>query len=283
VTTSYTLRGTGKNGCQSESTVTVIVDQGHTAPTVGLPAGYETCNGSMVQLNPVVSGGSGGYQYLWSTGGTRRYLQVRPVENTTYWLEVTDGQGCTARAETMVKGSMFEDYPVSLASDKIDFEESTTLTVAGTLPGGKAKLELTYKEGWRTLTTTIGTVNTDGGPVSWEVAREGKYRVTLSRGHCRFTLSKQPQLVVRPGIKLSVIRKSRRNSHGGQKVFIAVRSNVKEWRVKVRPGPYLRSNKRSGSGNDEIRISTSGRQGKALEGTVTVYGGGASTSIGLNP
>jgi len=49
------------------------------------------CN-QMTTIVPQISGGSGGYSYLWSNGSTNPIIAVGPG---TYWLEVTDTSGTT--------------------------------------------------------------------------------------------------------------------------------------------------------------------------------------------
>ncbi|MDT0677497.1 DUF5689 domain-containing protein [Autumnicola musiva] len=56
-----------------------------------------------VKLDPEkITGGSGNYNYLWSTGETTRTIEVSPAETTTYTLEVTDENGCSTQGSVIV-------------------------------------------------------------------------------------------------------------------------------------------------------------------------------------
>ena len=54
-------------------------------------------------LAATVSGGAGGYTYLWSTGDTEAGITVSPEETTVYTLTVTDAAGCSALQEVTVE------------------------------------------------------------------------------------------------------------------------------------------------------------------------------------
>lgn len=49
-----------------------------------------------------ITGGTGSYSYKWSTGETTGTIEVCPDETTTYTLEVTDENGCTAEGTVTV-------------------------------------------------------------------------------------------------------------------------------------------------------------------------------------
>jgi hypothetical protein len=49
------------------------------------------CEGDSVQLTAM-----GGMDYYWNTGATAAAIVVLPQQHTTYWVEVTDSNGCTA-------------------------------------------------------------------------------------------------------------------------------------------------------------------------------------------
>lgn len=51
------------------------------------------CDGSSTTLNAAVSGGTGFYSYLWSTGETTNSISVSPNVNTSYFVDVTDECG----------------------------------------------------------------------------------------------------------------------------------------------------------------------------------------------
>lgn len=74
--------------------ITMIEDQ---TVFVGYSSNCTTLNTTSI------SGGSGEYTYLWSTGETSETISVCPLENTTYTLEVKDVSGCSVSGEVNVK------------------------------------------------------------------------------------------------------------------------------------------------------------------------------------
>ncbi len=63
--------------------------------------GYDPA--ACVILESSVSGGTPGYNYLWSTGETTESIEVCPETNTIYSLEITDSNGCVVSENTFVE------------------------------------------------------------------------------------------------------------------------------------------------------------------------------------
>jgi len=103
-TTSYTVTGTGTDGCIGTATKTITVDLGKTSPKVTLPPSLTVCAspfGEKVHLNPSVNGGVVPYTYLWTPSAElssatilNPVITVRGNQNQTYSLLVTDHHGC---------------------------------------------------------------------------------------------------------------------------------------------------------------------------------------------
>jgi len=53
------------------------------------------CEGNPVTLTPVIQGGTGPFQFLWSDGSTGASLSSTPLVNTAYTVTITDANGCT--------------------------------------------------------------------------------------------------------------------------------------------------------------------------------------------
>ena len=84
--------------------------------TVTIPDAYALSSGTLVNtvyigyapassitMSSMVSGGTPGYSYNWSSGSTASTATVSPLINTTYNLTVTDQQGCEAMTSKEIK------------------------------------------------------------------------------------------------------------------------------------------------------------------------------------
>ncbi|MBK7410671.1 MAG: hypothetical protein IPJ40_23030 [Saprospirales bacterium] len=88
-TTTYTVEGTNTTtGCTGTAQKTVSV---FALPNAQItPAAPAICLGGSVQLTA-----SGGTSYAWSTMETSPSITVSPAQTTTYFVAVTDGNGCS--------------------------------------------------------------------------------------------------------------------------------------------------------------------------------------------
>ncbi len=135
--TAFTLLVTdAESGCQSQDTMWVIVVGGPLAINVSASA-EEVCSGNRVDLMASTGGGSGEYQYLWSSNppglnSTLATPSVYPTENTWFKVEVTDGYSLLSDSIYVVV------YPSPVAdagSDQV-INEGTTTTLSGSASGG---------------------------------------------------------------------------------------------------------------------------------------------------
>ncbi len=110
VTTSYVVTVTDGNGCRKSDTVQVVIRPVPTA-LAGPDKSLSVCPGDSVILgdNPPVVGGTPSYTYSWSpsTGFTGASNIPNPVvknlsATTTYTLNVTDANGCSATDNVIV-------------------------------------------------------------------------------------------------------------------------------------------------------------------------------------
>jgi gliding motility-associated-like protein len=90
---TYTVVGTAANGCTDSASVTVIVNPN---PTVSLGPDTAYCALGTVEVSP----GPGFAAYLWSTGDVTDTLSIGIQGG--YWVEVTDGNGCSARDTILI-------------------------------------------------------------------------------------------------------------------------------------------------------------------------------------
>ena len=158
-TTTYTLTGTGTNGCMNTVTVNVTVSE---SPIVEAGADQSVCDGDLVTLS-----GSGAMNYVWDKDVTDNVAFTPPLGTTTYTLTGTDTNGCMntvtvnvtvspiveAGSEQSVSGG----YSVALSGSgamKYLWDKGVTDNVAITPPLGTTTYTLTG-------TATNGCVDTE--------------------------------------------------------------------------------------------------------------------------
>lgn len=121
-------------------------------------------------LAPVVTGGSGNYQYSWSTGETTPTISVSPGVTTTYTFTVSDTCSIVpATVDITVDVPVYAPMVLTLTPDTaipcLGDADLSVLNVAG--GDGNFSYE------WTTGTTVVGstaTVNVNAGPPTYYVA-----------------------------------------------------------------------------------------------------------------
>lgn len=91
---AYSVTVSNAFECFASDTVQVI--------QVSLPAAQISGNGNVCEGSDQLLVANGGVSYLWNTGATSDSLVVRPVDNTTYTVTVTNAYGCTATASQSI-------------------------------------------------------------------------------------------------------------------------------------------------------------------------------------
>ena len=155
------------------------------------------CYGENTTITANVSGGTGGYTYLWSNGATTKEISV-PAG--TYSVTVMDGNDCTKTAEITV--SQPEPLGLTLTSTEIKcFGEKSTITA--NVSGGTAP----YTYLWSNGATTQ----------SIEVVAGQSYSVTVtdSKG-C--IIKKESEVISQPAKLEAEISKTEIKCYGGDAV-----------------------------------------------------------------
>jgi gliding motility-associated-like protein len=119
--TTYTVTGTGANGCPSNAVTTVTVNA---LPVVSVN-NATVCNGSSVLLT--ASGTS--TSYVWNTGATTSTLAPAPSTNTNYTVTGTAANSCTNAAVAQV--TVIALPTVSVPSATICQNSTQVLTATG--------------------------------------------------------------------------------------------------------------------------------------------------------
>ena len=88
-TQTYTVTGTGTNGCVNQATQNVMI---YSVPTVDItPTSITVCSG----VSTTLSTSGSAITYTWSTGANTSTVSVAPNFNTTYTVTGTGSNGCT--------------------------------------------------------------------------------------------------------------------------------------------------------------------------------------------
>ena len=131
--TNVSVTVTNASNCKSIATVRLNVKSN---PSVSLPTSQISCANTSFTLSPMVSGGTPGYEYLWSNGSTNTMLTTTLSLSGAISLRVKDQNGCIATATTSIKLNPNPTISISGVFD-ICPGQSTTLTAlpsGGTLP-----------------------------------------------------------------------------------------------------------------------------------------------------
>ena len=98
------------------------------APRVELPSLMITCPGETFELTPTVTGGTGPFTYVWSTGETTETINPIVTETSLFGVTVTDANGCiqasqaplqTYAADAGPDVSICDGTPVVLGGDPL--------------------------------------------------------------------------------------------------------------------------------------------------------------------
>ncbi len=113
VTTTYTLTVTDNNGCTSQESITLNVNDSPTVTATATPAAI--CPGQTTNLSATGSGGTAGYFYQWDNGiGPGANHTVSPSATTTYNVTITDAAGCTSTDQVTV--TVYDEPVISLTA-----------------------------------------------------------------------------------------------------------------------------------------------------------------------
>lgn len=123
---NYSVTVTDANGCTGSDDINVLVNPN---PVVSIGADQTACEDGSVTFDA----GSGYSNYLWSDNTTGQSITVNGnstgAGTFTYWVKVTDGNGCEAMDSANV--TFFANPVVDLGADQQFCEGLTTLLDAG--------------------------------------------------------------------------------------------------------------------------------------------------------
>jgi PKD repeat protein len=204
VNTTYTVTVTDANGCTVTANVTINI-----APPLMAVAAVDddpigACPSSVAHLSTTVSGGEGGYTYLWDNAATlddptKANPVAKPAASTLYTVTVTDSNGCQATAQVQVNVAPVLTVTVTADDNIIGACPSSVANLTATGAGGELLLSGDYIYNW---TPAAGLNYTN---VKNPVAKPGvttTYTVTITdRNGC--TASDQVTITVMPPVALT--------------------------------------------------------------------------------
>jgi len=130
----YVITVTDALGCIATITTTVTQPPQLLITATAAPA--TVCQGAGVQLTGIPAGGSPAYTVTWNPGALAGNLQnITPATTTTYTVDVTDANGCTADTTVLVTVSAVPvsafsaDTTTGCAPLLVDFSDLSTVTV----------------------------------------------------------------------------------------------------------------------------------------------------------
>lgn len=125
VTTTYSVAGTGANGCTNTSSKTITVNP---LPVISTTSSSSViCSGQNASL--IASGAS---TYTWMPGSlTGATVTAAPATNTTYTVTGTDANGCVNTAVRSITVNALPTVSATVSSSVLCAGQSATLTATG--------------------------------------------------------------------------------------------------------------------------------------------------------
>ena len=153
VTTTYTVTVTDANGCQVTDDVTINVALPLSATVAVDDDPIGTCPVSVAHLSTTVTGGEGGYTYLWDNpmtldDATKANPVAKPGSSTLYTVTVTDSNGCTTTAQIMVNVAPPLTVTASADDNIISACPSSVANLNATGAGGELLVSGDYTYLW---------------------------------------------------------------------------------------------------------------------------------------
>ncbi len=204
VNTTYTVTITDANNCTVTATVTINIAPPLTATAVVDDDPIGTCPTSVAHLSTTVSGGEGGYTYLWDNAGTlddatKANPTAKPAVSTLYTVTVTDANGCMTTAQVQVNVAPALTVTATADDNIISACPSSVANLTATGAGGELLLSGDYLYNW---SPAAGLNYTNVKSPVAKPAVTTTYTVTITdRNGC--TASDQIIITVMPPIALT--------------------------------------------------------------------------------
>ena len=187
-TTTYSVIVTDPANCSGTASHTVTV---YPAASVAISGPAASCGTGSITLDA----GPGFTVYAWSTGATTRQITVSPANTTTYSVDVTDANGCTASDTHTVTVTATPTTAITAPASVCESSAGHTASVPPQ-PGA------TYA--WSITNGTIAGA-TDTNAVTFTAGASGQVtlNVTVTNGSCVAPGSVQVPIVPDPSVTIS--------------------------------------------------------------------------------
>ncbi|MBL7777910.1 MAG: tandem-95 repeat protein, partial [Chitinophagales bacterium] len=194
---TYNVTITDVNGCSATGSTAVVVN---TNPSVSAGSNSPICAGATLNLTSTPSGGSTPYSYSWSGPVSYSAFIQNPTRSLTitahsgtYSVTLTDNNGCSATASTVVTVNA---TPSVTASSNSPVCETRTINLTSTPSGGTG----TYSYAWAGPSTFSASIqNPTRANASSGFA--GAYNVTVTDGNnCTASAATSVTVLPKPGV-----------------------------------------------------------------------------------
>jgi gliding motility-associated-like protein len=159
-TDSYYIQATNSNGCVNLGGTEEIIIVVNNNPVVDAGANVQLCPFDNTNLTA-----TGGGNYLWSTTETTATINVAPVSNTTYYVTVTNSDGCSAMDSVTVTIYTGAGTLDAILDSTTTEENTSVITDVATNDVGNIS-DVTILNGPSNGTTTVNGTNIDYTPNS---------------------------------------------------------------------------------------------------------------------
>ncbi|MEW6469697.1 MAG: PKD domain-containing protein [Bacteroidota bacterium] len=145
---TYTVIATDANGCTAQTTVTITEPTALAQSTTFVQS---TCGNANGQACVTITGGTPGYSYLWSNGGTTSCISN--LMAGIYTVVATDANGCTITASVTVPNAGSPTVTIP-ASTNVSCNGGSNGTATATATGGTPGYNYSWSNGQTTATAT---------------------------------------------------------------------------------------------------------------------------------
>ena len=116
------------------------------------------CLTNQASITPVVAGGNGPYNYIWSNGQTNTTLLVSPNTSSSYTVTVTDANNCSATQQI----NIIVRLPIAITlTPDTTICAGSSVTLNATASGGDGNYSFSWNNGLSTNASIVFTPGTD--------------------------------------------------------------------------------------------------------------------------